>query len=79
MKLFSVKRDTPEWDYMWQELAKHPINKGIKEPTVSYNDGELWEYMGSYVFDKKNSIHEFRHRCHPKTEEREYIKITSKK
>jgi len=71
MEMLIIKRDSPEWEYMWNWLANHPINQGIEEPTVATNplNDEAWHYMGSYRNDGK-VIHEFRHRSHPSNGDR---------
>ena len=64
MELILVEPNSPEWDYMWKFIAEHPINKDIPEPTTAFNNGESWQYMGSYM-EGKRVVHAFRHRCHP--------------
>ena len=64
-----IERGTPEWDRMWAELAKHPLNTGLDKPTEAEFECEYWEYMGPGV----QGGHCFRHRCHPKTWKREYV------
>jgi hypothetical protein len=66
MELVVIKQDSQEWEYMWNWLANHPINQGLEEPKVAENNGEAWQYMGSYK-NKQAVIHEFRHRLHPVT------------
>jgi len=69
-----VKRDSDEWNYMWEYVATHPLNEGLPDTSIAMNQGEAWQYMGSFKQDSK-VIHEFRHRFHPKTQKREYIKL----
>jgi hypothetical protein len=78
MELIFIKRDSKEWEYMWDKVAKHPINDGYEEPTLLMYQGEIWQYMGS-VKNKSSINHEFRHRNHPKFKKREYIVIPSSK
>jgi hypothetical protein len=66
MELVFVKQDSAEWNYIWDFVANHPINEGIEEPQTAWNNGEAWQYMGSFKQSDK-LIHEFRHRQHPKT------------
>ena len=66
MELVLIKQDSPEWEYMWGWLASHPVNQGLDEPKVAENEGEAWQYMGSYK-NKNAVISEFRHRNHPVT------------
>lgn len=66
MNLILIKPNSPEWDYMWKWLEDHPLNKDIQEPSTALNDGEAWQYMGSWQQDDR-AIHSFRHRNHPVT------------
>jgi hypothetical protein len=76
MEMILIEQKSPEWDSMWKWVAEHPINENIEHPTVALNDesGEAWQYMGSFR-QKNKVIHEFRHRHHPKTGRREYLKV----
>jgi len=67
MELIFVKQDSTEWEYIWDFVAKHPINEGLEEPKIALNEGEAWQYMGSFK-NKNRLIHEFRHRYHPNTQ-----------
>lgn len=62
---------TREWDWMWTRLGELEINFGLPDPTVAINEGEAWQYMGTERRGRK-WVHVFRHRCHPKTNDREY-------
>lgn len=66
MEILLIKQDTSEWDFMWLWLELHPINADIEDPRTAENDGEVWEYVGTYK-NKDRVVHEFRHRNHPKT------------
>lgn len=66
MELIFVKQDSTEWDFIWDYVAKHPINEGLDEPQTALNEGETWQYMGTFK-NKDKIIHTFRHRFHPKT------------
>ena len=66
MEMLLIKKGTTEWEYMWDYVANHPINEGIDEPRLAINEGEGWQYIGSYK-NGKQIIHEVRHRFHPKT------------
>jgi hypothetical protein len=66
MELVLIEPNSPEWEFMWNWLSSHPINEGIEDPSTAINDGEAWQYMGSYK-QKDKVISEFRHRNHPKT------------
>ena len=70
---FMVDRDSKEWVYMWDALAKHEMNKKMKgevgsekDPTVAFNEGngETWQYMDTSLRGKIVG-HCFRHRSHP--------------
>ena len=66
MEMIFIKKDTAEWEHIWNFVANHPINEGIDEPRLAINEGEGWQYMGSYK-NGKQIIHEVRHRFHPRT------------
>lgn len=73
-----IERNNPEWDRMWQKLGENPFNAGSENPTVCENLGECWQYMGTeFVGNEqgKKWMHCFRHRCHPKTNKRQYLWI----
>jgi len=62
---FMVGRPDVEWDKMWALLGEEDINKDNPSPTVCYNNGENWQYMGTWSLDVGKWYHSFRHRCHP--------------
>lgn len=74
--LFFVPRDSTEWGYMWDRLAAHHINEDYAEPTVCLNPecNEVWQYMGT-VGSQGRLFHEFRHRRHPGSKLREYLRL----
>jgi hypothetical protein len=76
MKLTLIEPNSPEWDFMWEWLAKHPLNKDIAEPTVALNGDQAWQYMGSYK-QKDKVIHSFRHRNHPATNSIQTISVNA--
>jgi hypothetical protein len=59
-------------DAAWQLLAHHPLNRGLAEPCVAWSSfgGDAWQYMGTV-----DGHHEFRHRCHPRTQQREVTRL----
>lgn len=71
-----VRPETNEWGYMWTCLAAHFVNDGQPNPTVAYNDecNEVWQYMGT-VRQGEKLYHEFRHRMHPRTGQRESVRL----
>jgi hypothetical protein len=74
MELAIIEIGSTEWNYMWDWLASHPINEGLTEPSVATNNGESWQYMGSFKNGDK-LIHSFRHRNHPVTNKREDLSV----
>lgn len=72
MELVLLKRESAEWNSMWERLSQHPINVGLEEPIVALNEGEAWQYMFSF-FNGDKILHEFRHRNHPTTNKVERI------
>lgn len=73
MEIILIKTDSAEWVRMWEWLGNHPLNAKLDEPTVALNNDEVWQYMGSYK-QGPDVVHEFRHRYHPITGKREYLK-----
>lgn len=70
-----VKQDSPEWNYMWSELARDELNKDNEDPVSCENFGECWEYMDTSWYGDKIQ-HCFRHRMHQKLyDSRHYIKV----
>jgi hypothetical protein len=57
----------PQWQSMWDEVAKDKRNQG---DAVCAYAGHAWEYMGSTA-----DHHHFRHAGHPRTEKTEYAYI----
>lgn len=76
MDLVIIERESAEWNYMWEWLENHPINEGIENPRLALNNGELWQYMGSHRQDKK-VIHSFRHRQHPRDNQRKNLSLNA--
>jgi hypothetical protein len=74
MELILIEPQSPEWNFMWNWLAKHPLNKDIPEPTVALNGEESWQYMGSFKQGDR-VIHELRHRNHPTTNSIQSLKL----
>ena len=68
MEMVILKRDSSDWNYAWDWLKAHPINEGLEEPHVGFNNGEVWQYLLTYRNGDK-LITEFRHRCHPVTQD----------
>ncbi len=76
MELVIIEMDSPEWEYMWNWLAEHPINKDLNNPSLATNNGEAWQYMGSYKL-KNKVIHSFRHKFHPLTNRVENLSLNA--
>lgn len=66
MEAVILKQDSEDWLGAWGWLEAHPVNQGLSEPKVALNEGEVWQYMGSYLKDGV-LISDFRHRNHPRT------------
>lgn len=64
MEFVTLKESSKEWGYLWDMLRLHPINAGELEPCIALNNGEVWQYMGTFR-NKETLISEFRHRNHP--------------
>jgi hypothetical protein len=76
MEMIILKEKCPEWEFAWNWLANHPLNKGLEQPDIAPNNGEGWQYMGSYR-NNAQVIHEFRHRSHPVTNDVQFLKVNA--
>ncbi len=77
MKLVLLKPNSPEWEFAWNWVMAHPLNQGIEDPSTATNEGQAWQYMGSYYNDEK-LISEFRHRIHPRTGQTQKLSVEHK-
>jgi hypothetical protein len=75
MDMIIVKENSSAYNFIWGWLANHPLNKPLEEPMVALNDGEAWQYMGTFRQGNKG-VTEFRHRSHPEDNERKYLKVS---
>jgi len=67
-----IEKKEPEWEIAWKELARRtgdPDCEALDEPS-----GEVWQYMDSFL-GAAGWVHEFRHRHHPVTGDRRYVRI----
>ena len=78
MEYLILKQDGAEWDYLWNTLAKHPLNENFADPFVAQNElnGECWQYMGSFR-NNGEVIHEMRHRSIPISNDRVVLKFNA--
>lgn len=74
MEFVLIEIDSEEWEYLWNWVAEHPINKGVVDPSSALHKGESWQYMGSFKQGSK-VIHELRHRNHPLTNSVQTLKL----
>ena len=66
MEFVIIKTDSELWNSLWDELASHPINEGIEDPSIAMYSGHCWEYRGSFKHGNV-LISDFLHRSHPNT------------
>jgi len=59
-----------EWERAWAELREREGTADADAGT-----GEMWQYMGTYNELGMGFVHEFRHRCHPRTQQRRYYRV----
>lgn len=67
MEIILIRKNSGEWERMWDELGSHPLNTGHDQPSVVWNEGEVWKYMGSFRGRLGWIVHEFQHLHHPVT------------
>lgn len=75
MKLILLKLDSNELTWAWNWLSEHPINEGQEDPSTVLNNGEGWQYMGSWWNGSDKLISTFRHRNHPRVDEVKTISV----
>lgn len=76
----SMERDSDEWKMAWSALSYEEINQSLPDPDEAWNPEyhEGWQYMGSVrLLSGAEWAHQFRHRCHPVTNKREYRDVRS--
>lgn len=74
MELVLIKIGSTEWEYILNWVENHPLNKGLENPRTALNNGEEWQYMGSFK-NKERVIHSLRHLNHPVTESVQNISV----
>lgn len=78
IKVSFMKENTNEWFVAWGKLSNAILNSMLPDPMAAEDPhtGEVWQYMGT-VFNEDYASwqHEFRHRKHPKTGNRETYKV----
>jgi len=65
-----IERGTKEWDALWR-LFQRVASDAYGATDLADEDpetGEVWQYMGTW-----DGEHQFRHRNHPTTGQREYL------
>ena len=67
-----IEKTDPEWDIAWKALAQRTGDRDYE--ALDKATGEVWQYMDSYL-GAAGWVHEFRHRHHPATGERRYVRI----
>jgi hypothetical protein len=55
MELILIKKDSHEWNYMWEYISEHPYTKLLTEA-----EALRWQYTGSLRQDGK-VLHQFKH------------------
>lgn len=77
---FVAERGSAEWDAAWRSLGFALAERAIGTPSdlAQECDGEVWQYLLSERPEGRDYlVHEFRHRFHPVTQRREYIRAVS--
>lgn len=69
-----LKRDSDEWNQAWAALFAAPENEGygVADDRVSEDQ---WQYMGTGPNALGAMTHLFRHRNHPRLQDRVYLEI----
>ena len=70
-KLTFINRDNPEFTFMFQSFV---------DPVMENKEyGEVLQYVGTVLAPNGLVHHEFRHRCNPLTNQRQYWHIPASK
>ncbi len=72
---YFVERDSDHWDAMWAWLVAHPSSGGMEAECPE--TGEVWQYLGTERGENGRWHDVFRHRHHPRTGERTYLRRPS--
>jgi len=67
-----------EWARAWNRLSRAPINRAVgTDRKASYcpESGETWQYMGTVLVEDSGWVHEFRHRHHPVSKQRQVVRV----
>lgn len=78
MEIVLIKTDSKEYEYLWDFIENHPLNKGIENPKVALNQDEHWRYIGT-ITDGKRYIHTVQHTCHPYDNQFKEVSIDASK
>tara|TARA_R110000851_G_scaffold31232_1_gene84640 strand:- start:392 stop:691 length:300 start_codon:yes stop_codon:yes gene_type:complete len=75
-----VGPDSREWEPMWERMRSKLANGNLGPWFLQSNalTGDDWQYMGTVVHGESDGAyeeHEFRHRNHPRTHKREYMRV----
>lgn len=66
-KLHFIEPGSMEWDVAWGAFSDRS--------ELDARTGEVWQYMGTALQYDGSWLHNFRHRCHPRTQKREYVNV----
>jgi len=75
MHFIIVEVGSKEWEHIWKWLENHPLNEGLENKASAPNEGEEWEYMGSYLNSDGKCLHSVRHRFHPTSKRKEDLTL----
>jgi hypothetical protein len=79
-RLYILARGSEEWDCAWNRLWRTRVG-GITPKHQDYDPatGEDWQYMGTASYlqpdGSRRWMHDFRHRWHPISRKRLYVKV----
>lgn len=71
-----------EWARAWDKLEKDPINYAVgtyRKAAACPDSGETWQYMGTVLIKQDGGmdwVHEFRHRHHPVSKQRQVVRVS---
>ena len=73
-----LKHANVEWARAWDRLSRASINYTVgtdRRAAYCPDSRETWQYMGTVLVEGNGWVHEFRHRHHPVSKQRQVERV----
>lgn len=73
-----LNHENVEWARAWDRLSRAPINDAVgtdRREAYCPDSQETWQYMGTVLVEDNGWVHEFRHRHHPVSKQRQVVRV----